>query len=175
VTKVGPSRFAWIALAALASCASPPTGPHEGGGARPGVAYPFAPASMRIHPLTRLERGDGGRPLLVCHVEVKDAWGDTTKSIGALQVQLYRPGEGPDASLERQELRWDVDLSDLTLNARLYDPATRTYRLPLRDLPPWLTINERGGPAQRVRLRVVLTTTGADGAALTLAGDLVME
>ena len=99
---------------------------------------PFSPRSVRIYPLTRIETDSKGRRA-VCYVEFKDAWGDTTKSTGALTVSLYRPVTGVEPGMERQEQSWEIDLSDLEKNSRLFDPATRTYRLSLRELPDWLT------------------------------------
>lgn len=157
--------------ASLAGCAvrpgvdlDSPAGPNTG------TPYPFAPASMEIHPLTRLTQDSSHRPLLIGHVEFKDAWGDTCKVFGNLQVQLYRgtPGEAVGV----QELRWDVDLSDLERNAALFDPATRTYRLPLQDVPEWAGAGSE--PGGRLRLRAILTSVDAKGRPATLEDEFVL-
>lgn len=111
---------------------------------------PFSPKSVRIYPLTRIESDAKGRRV-VCYVEFKDAWGDTTKSTGNLLIALYRPVGGVEPGMERQERSWEIDLNDLEKNSLLFDPATRTYRLSLRDLPDWLV---PGAPAMlRVSMR----------------------
>lgn len=152
-----------MAAVVLAGCTLRPRSPMDGErAATAGVARPFAPAALLIHPLTRIDRDARGAVWIICHVELTDAWGDTTKGVGALQVQLYRPVGGRASGLGEQELTWDIDLSDLTRNASFYDTATRTYRFPLQNAPAWV-----GGALDdsevRVRLRAVLTTTGPQG------------
>lgn len=116
------------------------------------VDSPFSPRSVRIYPLTRIESDLKG-PRIVCYLEFKDAWGDTTKSTGTLAIALFRPIGGAEPGMERQERSWEIDLNDLEKNALLFDPATRTYRLSLRDLPDWLI---PGAPARlRVSMRGV--------------------
>ena len=91
---------------------------------------------MRVYPLTRVEKDAKGKRLL-CFIEFQDAWADTTKATGKLHVALFR-SLGLQSEMAQEAQTWDVDLSDLERNARLFDPATRTYRLALRDLPEWL-------------------------------------
>lgn len=136
---------------------------------------PFAPASVRAHPLTHLDRDDEGKPIIVLHAELRDRWGEPCKGAGTLVVELYRPSSGPASGLETQELVWEVDLSDLDLNVRLYDPATRTYRLQLSDLPGWITVGDQEGADRRVRLNVVLTTTGPQGVQVVLEDAYVLR
>ena len=129
-----------------------------------GVSSPFAPASLTIHPLTRVDRDVQGVVWIVCHIELKDAWGDTCKGVGKLQVQLYRPVGGRASGLGSQELAWDIDLSDLDKNASFYDPPTRTYRFPLQNAPAWVAdVLDPDNHEARVRLRAVMTTTGPKG------------
>lgn len=129
--------------------------PFEGLRAQPGVAFPFAPAAMRIHPLSRIEEAR----TIVCHVEFRDTWGDTAKASGQLVIELVDAGaaEGP--------VRWDIDLSDLDANGRLYDPATRTYRIRLREAPEWVS------PGSSASLRASWSGTDADGQALALEDE----
>lgn len=161
-----------VALAACVSgCAARPAPPLRGpGGPGTPTPYPFAPARLEVHPLTRLTRDASDHALLLCHVEFRDAWGDTCKSIGALGLLLYRglPGEAVGV----QELRWDVDLNNLERNFEFFDPATRTYRLPLRDVPDWATGGSSSG--SRVRLKAVLNTIDARGRPVTLEDDFVL-
>lgn len=114
---------------------------------------PFAPVTLRIYPLTHVERTGAGPARLVCHVEFTDRWYDTVKALGHLDVQLYRAGDS--AGAESQRARWDIDLTDLERNAEWFDPVTRTYRVQL-DLPPWAD----DGPGSNFRLRAVFTPPG---------------
>lgn len=142
---------------------------------REAVVNPFSPMSIRIHPLTHIDSDAEGEPLIILHVELRDRWGDPVKGAGSLLVELYRPASGPAAGLEQQELVWEVDLSDLEQNARLYDPPTRTYRLQLTSLPHWVQPAPTEGATQRIRLRAVLTTTAARGEQLVLDDTYVLR
>ncbi len=125
------------------------------------VVNPFAPATMTIHPLTRIDKDPAGKMWIYCHIEFKDSWGDTVKATGKLDIQLFRPTGGSTSVLGTQELVWKVDLSDLEKNASLYDPATRTYRLPLENPPAWLAQPSADADAPRARLKAVFSTPGA--------------
>src|SRR4051812_24573497 len=118
-----------VAALAAASCALRPRDPLPTDPAKgEKLANPFAPATMHIHGLTRTEKDAQGKLWLICHLELLDAWGDTTKTIGQVRIELLRPQTGPGSGTP--ELSWDVNLSDLKENVALYDAATRTYRLP---------------------------------------------
>lgn len=156
-------------ILALCGCAIEPNPPFKGETSAGGIERPFTPVVMQVHPLTRIMQ-NGDSPLLICHLELRDSWGDTCKGVGELSVQLYRGDRagGPGT----QELRWDIDLSDLELNAKLYDPATRTYRLSLEGLSERLaTPDER----VRLRLRVLLQCWGPKGDPRTLQDEFVLE
>ncbi len=142
------------------------------------LAWAFAAESIRVHPLTQLELEPGRGVTLACHVEVRDRWGDTVKAVGDLQVQLYRPVPGLDATREVQELVWDIDLNNLERNAAWFDPVTRTYRVRLTGLPAWaerIATGEASGEAGRLRLRAVLRTVGPDGRERILRDDLIIQ
>ncbi|MFI4898387.1 MAG: hypothetical protein ACIARR_11235, partial [Phycisphaerales bacterium JB059] len=84
-----------VACGALGGCARPGSLPRESMPATGQLTGgPFAPASMRVYPLTQIERTGEGEARLVLHLELRDAWGDTVKGIGNLQVQLLRGGAG---------------------------------------------------------------------------------
>lgn len=100
-------------------------------------AWAFAPTSARVHPLTRVVTDQRGRAAIDLHVELTDRWGDTVKSTGKLRLELFRVAPGVDASRQR-ERTWEIDLSNLSRNAELFDPATRTYRVRLEEAPGWL-------------------------------------
>lgn len=127
----------------------------------------FAPAGMRISPLTRLETGTSGKPELAVYFELADRWGHTVKSPGIAQVQLYRLG-GVSSGLATLADRWEADLRDGARNSALFD-ATGMYRLPLAELPEWLSERAAGrGEAVRVRVRLFYRTVGEGGVTLDL-------
>lgn len=178
--------------------------------------WPFVPTSMRIYPLTHIERGspppappanptgpspaDNVQPQdvtpppaqvrIITHLEFRDAWGDTTKAVGALTILLYGPnsnanaargsnaiardGDNPDAfAPEVQQRRYEIDLTDLKRNAELYDPATRTYRIPLSGLPDWI-VAAAPGANLRITLRAEVKSPRADGSSVLLVDEYVV-
>lgn len=84
--------------ATLAGCRS---GGWGGGGAGAGRAADIdvtgttgqieglMPQELVIHPLTRIGSDLGGSPALICHIELKDRFGQSVKTLGALRVELY--------------------------------------------------------------------------------------
>jgi hypothetical protein len=160
---------ALLVLLLLTGCALKPTPPLEGPVAA-GVPRPFAPVVMQVHPLTRIVRSEGDSAMVVCHLEMRDSWGDACKGAGKLSVQLYRGDRAGGTGV--QELRWEVDLTDLEQNAKLYDPATRTYRLMLEGLPPRLASPDA---RDRLRLRAILQTWGTKGEERILQDEYVLE
>lgn len=159
--------------AAIAACSpQPKPRPGQRAGAA-SIGSPFAPARMKLHALSRIDRDPEGLPMLVAYLDIRDQWDDPTKAIGALQLQLYRPAGGPVSGMDEQELTWDLDLSDLDHNSRLYDPVTHMYRLPLLEAPAWV-LPEEGRDAPRLRLRAVLNTYGPAGEPRQLEDDLLM-
>ncbi|MGH7244819.1 MAG: hypothetical protein ACREJD_15505 [Phycisphaerales bacterium] len=201
----------------LAACNTPgsPTfrgSPNSGG-------WPFVPTSMRIYPLTHIERGSpppsppanptGPSPAdnippqdttpkpaevrIIAHLEFRDAWGDSTKAVGPLVILLYgsnsnasaargtvanpptsRDGDNPDAfAPEIQQRHYDIDLTDLKRNAELYDPATRTYRIPLAGLPEWI-VSAAPSANLRVTLRAEIKSPRADGTSVQLVDEYVV-
>lgn len=145
---------------------------------RTGTPYQFRPRRLRIYPLTRVERDEQGARV-VCHVELMDRWGDTTKWVGLLRVQMYETDPGIDPGLERQVLEWVVDLGDAEQNAALYDPSTRTYRLNLRDLPAWvekaLPRTPGGERLNRLRLVASLRFVDRDGTVREVRDEAVVR
>lgn len=112
-------------LPALAGC--PPKEAPQALGAG-SIDWPFRPARVAIHPLTRADSAGADRSLLVM-VEFRDQDGDPVKAIGMLEVEVRCAAAAPtDASFR-------FDLAEAALNRRLYDPVTQTYRIRLES--PW--------------------------------------
>ena len=109
--------------------------------------WPFRPASMHIHPLTRFVREPGatGGFLLEARIEFLDDWEDPTKSLGDLTLELS------DRSGGRPLLYGNLDLNDLARNAQQYDTITFTYVMRLR--PEWENPPRPGDP---IRLKAFL-------------------
>ncbi|MDX2131604.1 MAG: hypothetical protein SFY69_06105 [Planctomycetota bacterium] len=153
---------------------------------RPQTAGPFDPVALRIHPLTHIERGGPGvgpdECLLILHLELSDAYADPVKGLGSLTVELFRPGAGPTPGMESQSRRWAVpNFSDPPANSARFDPATRTYRVPLVVeawvfdwLDPANAPLRNGAPAW-VKVRAVLETADAAGAPLLLADEFIVQ
>lgn len=145
-------------------------------------SHPFDPVSVRVHPLTHLQRaqdvaggssGSGAKAppqqRINVFVEFKDRWGDTCKAVGLLQAQLYRSSS--EAGQERQDATWDADLSDLEKNADWFDPVTRAYRLQLQ-VPDWL--GELSGSSP-LKLRVVFTPSSGGDPPRRLRAEFVVS
>lgn len=84
--------------------------------------WPYVPATVRVHPLSRVVPGvDPGTPphAEVC-VQCLDVDGDPTRGVGLLSVQV---GADADASTTSR------NLGDAKVNRADWDPITRTYRL----------------------------------------------
>lgn len=75
---------------------------------------------------------------MILHMEVRDAWGDTIKSLGRLRVMVTEPQGVADTRTTLRQVSWEHDLESLDEQPRRWDRATRTYRIQLRDVPEWL-------------------------------------
>jgi len=150
---------------------------------------PFAPTTLRVHPLTQLElsarKPDGTpdpMPRIVLHVEMKDAYGDTVKALGTLRAELYAPGTGGSGvgstGMEVRIADWEQPaLRDAAQNARRFDQATRTYRIQLggtAKLAEW-SKSATDGPAGWLKLKVMFATLGASGEPVTLVDEFVLQ
>lgn len=137
------------------------TGAGGGVGAGPGHADTSAliPERLRIHPLTRFTESEEGETQLALHLELRDRFGHSIKSLGRLYVELGSPREGgidPTLPVPRGEagpdgratdVYWDVDLRDPEANALMYDDLiSRTYLIYLGGLPGWAEMWARGEP-----------------------------
>ncbi|MFN9974785.1 MAG: hypothetical protein ACK58T_33325 [Phycisphaerae bacterium] len=177
-----------VAIATLSGCRAP--GSPEGlrahnvnvGG------WPFVPTAMRVYPLTHLEPATtetvGAKETkrearIVVHLEFRDAWGDGSKAVGPLTLFVYGPDGGKPGAASVQQCRYDIDLSDLRRNAELFDPATRTYRVPLAGLPEWLSelSSQPGKDAManvKVTVRAEMKSPRADGSQAMLVDEYVV-
>lgn len=117
------------------------------------VSWPFAPERIEVHPLSRLVTVGGQSGRIEAHILMRDRFGDDTKGLGELLLELYGD-EGPVTGVgeARQLMVWRFDLANLESNDEAYDNVTRTYRLNLADVPV--------GAAGRSVLRATLTTQG---------------
>ncbi|MDX2116304.1 MAG: hypothetical protein SFZ24_11895 [Planctomycetota bacterium] len=136
----------------------PVTDPSASAGASSApAAWPFVPARLSIHPLTRVVRSGPGSAgaTIDAHVELRDAAGDEVKGVGRLVFELERDGGGIEGMTGRERIsRWETDLTDLAANSSAYDRVTRTYRFQLTGLP------EDMPGARRFVLRATLTPPG---------------
>lgn len=152
------------------------TRPVDGDGMS-GVALPgpFAPELVRVYPLTHVDTDEQGRGRIVLHVELRDRWGDTVKGAGLLQVQLLRGTGLGESGPSEEQVRWEIDLRDPDENAAFYDPSTRTYRVPLGDVPDWLkrSVGEASG-GRRVTLSVIFRTPDGVGRERVLTDEYVL-
>ena len=68
------------------------------------------------------------------------------------------------------------DLYERAVNDLLYDPATRTYRLQLGDLPPWVAaLATATDQARRGTIMAELTTVGAETERYTIRGEATLR
>lgn len=176
------------AMSALSGCqVARPIRPVIRGDVDPtGRAWPFAATELRLYPLTRLDRDEQGRPVVVVYLESVDRWGDFTKTLGELELRVYAGDRSIVSDPETLELTWPgIKLSNLEENAAWYDPASKMYRFTLGGLSrsprvgaiAETLLSRTEGAATPVRLRVMaaLTTVGPDGRELLLQDSYVIE
>ncbi len=170
-------------LVSVTGCVSPQFEPAHTGVRASGSSVavgPFAPASLRIHPLTHLERDLDGSVFLLAHIQMRDRWADICKGVGSVQFFLFKPTGLGGSGQEEQELRWEIDLYDLDQNAIFFDPATQTYRFSLGNLPEWVEQMASGGDKTatgpgRFRIIARFTTPTPDGGQAVLVDELVVS
>lgn len=177
------ARVALLCAVLAAGCRAPGSAAGLRGTVNTG-GWPFVPSAVRVYPLTHLEaaREGKGEARIIAHLDFRDAWGDSTKAVGPLSLLVYGPENGLEGGENVQLRRYDVDLSDLRRNAELFDPATRTYRVPLGGLPEWmgqLASRAAAGDGRalgevRVTLRAELTSPRADGSEAVLKDEYVL-
>jgi hypothetical protein len=80
--------------------------------------WPFVPATIRVHPLSRITNDAAGRRRVELRIECRDAEGDSVRTIGLATIRL-----GDTNAIEEA-----LDLNDLRVNQETWDRVTRTYR-----------------------------------------------
>lgn len=95
----------------------------------------FVPVRVRVHPLTSVRSArEPGTRQIEAHIELFDRWDHPVKALGTVVLELYREaGVGSAGDIGGQAARWDYEMTDPDVNARAYDPVTRTYRFLLND------------------------------------------
>ncbi|HRP62698.1 MAG TPA: hypothetical protein PK400_05335 [Phycisphaerales bacterium] len=164
-----------LMLATLCSCRSPEEAPpphvYPGGVVPRGEVppWPYWPADMRFHPLTRLATTEGGNATGILgerreshegelvHVEARLEFFDTdrhtSRSLGQVRFELRDGAQGQASDVIDA---WNIDMRDLVVNAQLFDPITRTYLIRLE--------LERASVPEHADLRAYFL--GVDGAEL---------
>ena len=107
-----------------------PATPEMTNSATPESRWPYRPANMRIHPLTRLTRDAATDDQIIeARVEFTDADGITTRAVGRLELTLIEGASNATGTTIRQ---WaTIDLRDREVNRQRFDEVTRTYLLKL--------------------------------------------
>ena len=149
VVRAVASILCGLGALTAASCgpnyrAGDPSGPSDP--AITPAAWPYTPATIRVHPLSRIVPStDGSAPRLAeVRVQCNDLEGDATRTIGTLWLRL---GTGEQARIV------ECDLGDAKVNRECWDPVTRTYRLTL-PLPEGFVCTPGAALAAQARLRL---------------------
>ncbi len=176
-------------LSVLAGCASTPSIPAdagEGSWVATDAAFALAalePVSLRVHPLTRLEKGPDGEPRIAVHLALLDSAGQETKWLGRVTVMLRvglsnateasaqtgtqtgdaatldKPSEQPSGTSD-EALRYVRDLVDAEANARTFDWVSRCYIIHCGGLPDWAVTAAKAG---RLNVDAAFATLNIDG------------
>jgi len=157
---------ACIALVFVAGCDGVPRSSNEigsvehveaGDPSRAG-AWLYWPSSIRVHPLTRIDRASP-TPSIDVRVEFRDETGDATKAVGTLIVAVECADAEPRAE------RWKIVLDSIEAHRKYFDAVTATYRIPVA--PMWTQ-----PPATGSIVTVRAYLFGADGAMPTASERL---
>ncbi len=119
-------RFGLLAVLLLAGplgCQSgaPPT-QQPPPSASNGVAWPYWPQAMRVHPLTRIMQDPASGQLMIeARIEFTDRDGVTSRSFGDLRLELVDDDAGTMIKA------WEIDLRPTDVNKNHFDVVTSTY------------------------------------------------
>jgi hypothetical protein len=115
--------------------------------------WPYWPARMRIHPLSRLVlEPDTDRVVVEVRLEFLDDDGHTTKGSGELRIDLH---DASNQTWAGSLADWKLDLADAETNRRHFDDVTQTYLFRLE------TESERLPPRPVMRV-AFLSANGAE-------------
>jgi hypothetical protein len=93
------------------------------------VADRFAPATLRIHPISHVHIRQDGIAVVEAAVRLQDADGFPVRGTGQLEFEFHQGDRHGEAIMSRIE--WSADLNDAATNAEIFDSTTRTYLVPL--------------------------------------------
>ena len=162
------------------------THPLDGGSTGPGVTFTaenigpilaaFAPASVRLHPLSRWD-ALAVEPTLLCHIELLDDNDDPIKWPAVVEITI-RPVSGVLATAPEpisgilgqstEALRFRFTVIDSESAARQFDPVSRSYLARLAGLPAWAARR----PAVSVSIRAVCPISPASSIELDTDGEI---
>lgn len=141
--------FSLIICSCLGACAPGTSGDRFAVDATT-AQWPYAPASIRVHPLSRIKIDrETGLEIVQARIEFQDVDGFSTRGLGQLTISLTGPSNGGVMLMSKTE--WECNLNDPQLNRQYYDEVTRTYQMTLKLTP------QTDVPFEP-RLRAVLTT-----------------
>lgn len=115
----------------------------------------YGPSRVVVHRLSRLERGEGNVVRVLVHAELIDQAGHGCRWPGWIELTL-------ETGLPSGSLVMSQDLTDPTVNGRVFDAVTRTYVL---------TYELAEGQAKPTRARVRFVYAGPDGKRLQLTDE----
>ncbi len=140
------------------------------------VLAAFAPASVRLHPLSRWD-ALATEPTLLCHVELLDDNDDPIKWPASVEITI-RPVGGVLATATQpisgmlgrsgDALRFRFTVVDSESAARQFDPVSRSYLARLSGLPEWAAKK----PAVSVSIRAVCPIPPASSIDLDTDGEI---
>lgn len=151
------------------------------------------PVEMRVHALTRVERGGGGMAgasaagaRVLVHLELLDQFGQGVKGLGRVVIELRVRGlvgsktEAPpttDTPPQEQPARAGAvqryvrDLSEPKPNADAFDWVTRCYVVPCGDLSPELREAAARG---ELEVRATMSVLRLDGTRRALSASAAL-
>lgn len=138
--------------------------------------WPFRPASVRLHPLSRFLIAKGSEPVpstlarsYEARLEFRDRYEHPTKGMGRVTFVLCAGRLRPEGEIPRDRTvaTWTADLADLEVNQKHYDDITRTYVFQL-ELKP-----ELGAAGVEMTLRATYEPAG-EPAGAEMAGQVLL-
>lgn len=128
--------------------APPEKVPGVEGGADALPGFFLRAVDLRVHPATRYVR-EAGELRLEARIELLDEFNEPIKDVGVLSIELRTLNEDGQLVVgepDRQDYRWNFDISTRQAQAGYWDPIARSYILPLKlderdaDLPGKRTV-----------------------------------